>query len=224
MSIYRRALGKNFARLHPRIQERFDLDSTRGVASIGKGIMDDVWHGAVYTLPFLYIGTWRSIMFPEAGRNIPFRIYNYPYRDTFGRETVTWFRRFRMSRVREFAATMIYSDQRGRIVDYLGTHQHLAVDIDLSVSERGGLKLRSGEQRFHEGPMSFRFPMLFSGYADVEEWHDDQLDCFRIEVFVRNRIWGPLFGYKGRFRTESVPFRRHEIPRRALPVREERRE
>ena len=62
---------------------------------------------------------------------------------------------------------MIYSERRGRVVDYLGTHQHLAVDIDLSVDERGGIRLRSGEQRFHEGPIAFRFPMTFSGVAEV---------------------------------------------------------
>ena len=43
-----------------------------------------------------------------------------------------------------------------------GTHQHLAVDIDLSVDPRGGLRLRSGEQRFYEGIVGFRFPMFFS--------------------------------------------------------------
>ena len=36
------------------------------------------------------------------------------------------------------------SQERARIVDYLGTHQHLAVDLELSVDERGGLRLRSG--------------------------------------------------------------------------------
>ena len=46
---------------------------------------------------------------------------------------------------------MIYSEARGCIVDYLGSHEHLAVDIDLSVDEEGGLRLRSGAQRFYEG-------------------------------------------------------------------------
>ena len=42
-------------------------------------------------------------------------------------------------------------------------YEHLAVDIDLSVDEGGGLRLRSGAQRFYEGLIGFRFPMLFSG-------------------------------------------------------------
>jgi hypothetical protein len=62
---------------------------------------------------------------------------------------------------------MIYSPVRGRIVDYLGTHQHLVVDIDLSIDERGGLRLQSGAQRFYEGAIAFNFPLFFSGVANV---------------------------------------------------------
>jgi hypothetical protein len=114
-------------------------------------------------------------------------------------------RTFQTKRPRRFDAYMIYSEQRERIVDYLGTHEHLAVDIELSVAPNGGLALRSGAQRFYEGPLGFSFPMLFSGVADVCEWHDDANRCFRIEVVVQNRTWGRLFGYKGHFNVEWRP-------------------
>jgi Domain of unknown function (DUF4166) len=89
---------------------------------------------------------------------------------------------------------MIYSEQRGRIVDYLGTHQHLAVDIDLAVDEEGGLRLRSSAQRFYEGPIGFSFPMLFSGRAAVREWYDERSRRFRIVVDVSNRTWDRCSG------------------------------
>src|ERR1700676_3108883 len=119
---------------------------------------------------------------------------NYGYRDEYGRETISWIRTFRTNVTRRFDAYMIFSKDRDRIVDYLGTHQHLAVDIDLSVDERGGLRLRSGSQRFYEGPIGFRFPMLFSGIADVCEWFEEADQRFHIEVNVRNSVWGHLFG------------------------------
>jgi hypothetical protein len=119
---------------------------------------------------------------------------------------------------------MIHSTERGRIVDYLGTHQHLAVDIDLSVSEKGGLRLRSGAQRFYEGPIAFRFPLFFSGIADVCEWYDDALEKFRIDVRVTNRYWGPLFGYRGTFDVEWKSMKAEDIPADIKPRREERRE
>jgi hypothetical protein len=194
------------------------------VASIGRGVMQRVWHGRFYTWPFLAIGTWRNIMFPEGGENVPFTIQNYAYRDRFGRETVTWLRTFQTRRPRRFDAYMIHSPERNRIVDYLGTHQHLAVDLHLSVDERGGLCIRSGEQRFYEGPLAFRFPMLFSGIADVCEWYDDEIEKFCIDVHVTNRRWGPLFGYSGQFDVEWVRQSPDALPSGVRPRREERRE
>ena len=223
-SIYERALGADFGRLHPQIQRRFGFSSADGLASLGRGIMDEVWHGALYTLPFLYLGAWRRIMFPERLVRVPFTIENYAYVDSLGRETVTWIRTFQGPKVRRFDAYMIYSEPRGRIVDYLGTHQHLAVDIDMWVDERGGLRLRSGAQRFYEGRVVFRFPMLFSGVADVCEWYDDAAGCFRIEVSVTNRRWGPLFGYRGSFQVEWRNVAASGVPGHVLPVRTEARE
>ena len=223
MSIYQRALGSDFARLHPEIQRRFSLTPDGGVAAVGTGTMDRLWHGAPYTLPFLYLGTWRSIMFPEQGRDVPFNIQNYAYRDSLGRNTVTWVRTFSTSRVRRFDAYMIYSEERGCIVDYLGTHQHLAVDLELKVESNGGLRLRSGAQRFYEGPVAFSFPLLFSGVADVCEWYDDREKCFRIEVSASNHRWGKLFGYSGRFQVEWKNVEPDYVPPAILPLRVERR-
>jgi hypothetical protein len=223
-SIYQRALGSDFDRLHPQIQRRFGFSSTDGVASIGRGVMDEVWRGRFYTVPFLYIGTWRRIMFPETGRDIPFTIENYAFIDVFGRETVTWLRTFETGKRRRFDAYMVYSEERGRVVDYLGSHEHLAVDIDLAVEEGGGLRLRSGAQRFYEGVLGFPFPMLFSGTADVREWFDDATGRFRIVVDIRNRVWGRLFGYRGSFDVEWREVAPGDVPRCVLPIRQERRD
>jgi hypothetical protein len=223
-SIYQRVLGSDFSRLHPQIQRRFGFSSVDRVASIGRGVMDEIWKGAFYTIPFLYVGTWRRIMFPETGRNVPFTIENYAFVDRFGRETVTWIRTFQSRRTRRFDAYMVYSEPRRRIIDYLGSHEHLAVDIDLSVDERGGLRLRSGAQRFYEGPIAVDFPMLFSGVADVREWYDEDVGRFRIEVNVRNRVWGPLFGYRGSFEVEWRTVDPGDMPAHVLPVRQEQRD
>jgi hypothetical protein len=223
-SIYEQAMGSDFARLHPEIQRRFGFSSRDNIASIGTGVMDEVWRGPLYTLPFLYVGAWRRILFPETGRNVPFQIQNYAYVDPLGRETVTWIRTFRNRRTRRFDAYMIFSEQRSCIIDYLGTHQHLAVDIELRVDPTGGLRLRAGAQRFYEGPIGFSFPMLFSGIADVCEWYDDREQKFRIEVNVTNKTWGRLFGYKGSFEVEWRSIPPAEIPADILPYRTEGRE
>ena len=130
-------------------------------------------------------------------------------------------------RVDEAAALRCLHDQqpgRGGIVDYLGSHEHLAVDIELSVDAEGGLRLRSGAQRFYEHALAFDFPMLFSGIAEVREWYDDVARCFRIVVDVRNRVWGPLFGYRGSFQVDWLTVAPGDVPAHILPRRQERRE
>lgn len=223
-SIYQIAMGSDFSRLHPQIQRRFGFNSEDHVAAIGRGVMDRLWHGLPYTLPFLYLGSWRRIMFPEQGQNVPFTIENFAYRDSLGRETVTWLRTFQTRRPRRFDAYMIYSVERRCIVDYLGTHQHLAVDLELSVDPRGGLRLRSGQQRFYERAIGFRFPLLLSGVADVCEWFDESSGKFRIDVCVANRAWGKLFGYTGSFDVQWLPMTADQIPAHVKPRREEGRE
>jgi hypothetical protein len=223
-SIYQQVLGSDFGKLHPQIQKRFGLTSAAGLGAIGRGVMEEVWRGPFWTLPFLYLGTWRRIMFPEVGVNIPFTIENYAFVDTYGRETVTWIRTFQSSRTRRFDAYMIRGEKSGRIIDYLGTHQHLAVDIELTVDAEGGLCLRSGLQRFYEGPIAFSFPIAFSGIADVREWYDDAAQCFRISVAVHNKTWGKLFGYRGSFTVDWIPIEPGKTPSHVLPVRQEQRE
>ncbi|PRI10691.1 DUF4166 domain-containing protein [Leucobacter massiliensis] len=222
--VFRRALGDDFARLHPEMQRRFGVGIAAGYACVGRGVMEEIRSGPRWVSLFLAFGALRNIMFPERGRNVPFTIENYAYLDGFGRETVSFVRTMRVSRGRRrrFDATMVYSERRGRVVDYLGTHQHLAVDLELSVTPGGGLRLRSGAQRFYEGLIGFRFPMLLSGFAELHEHYDEDRGCFVIDLEVRNRFVGRLFGYRGVFSCEylsGVP-----VPETVKPYREELRE
>jgi hypothetical protein len=224
-SIYQEMLGDDFARLHPKLQWRFGFSSADGVCQIGTGVMDEIWRGRAFTLPFLLLGSTRRVLFPSRGRDVPFTISNYAYVDGFGRETVTWSRRFKMRRrYRAFDATMVRSQERGLIVDYLGTHQHLAVDIHCSVDDDGAMCLRTGDQRFYEGRVGFRFPALLTGVATVREWWDESAQRFRIDVSVVNRLFGPLFGYRGSFTVIQRQCPPDEIPLDVRPLREERRE
>ena len=68
------------------------------------------------------------------------------------------------------------------------------------------------------------FPLALSGIACVEEWFDEDVDGYRIEVDVRNPLLGKLFGYVGRFQVETVEVCREAIPNHVKPLREESRE
>nr|WP_203601663.1 DUF4166 domain-containing protein [Streptomyces sp. SID9727] len=213
-------MGADFDRLHPRLRRRFSVGLDSGESCTGRGVMDRVWHGGPWLRPFLALGGTRNILLPRTGRDIPFTIENVPFTDTFGRETVTFVRTFAFpDGPRRFDATMVHSPERGCVVDYLGTHQHLATDLHLSVDREGALVIRSGEHRFREGPVDARVPALIGGDAVVRESYDEASARFRIRVRVTNRRFGPLFGYEGSFTAEYAPAR--GIRQDLRPVREE---
>ncbi|WP_010203717.1 DUF4166 domain-containing protein [Salinibacterium sp. PAMC 21357] len=222
-SMFETVLGDDFTRLHPMLQKRFGVSLESGYAAVGTGMMSRIRRGPWWTVPFLWIGWFRNILTPDVGNNVPFRIENYPYRDPFGRETVTFVREYTVrAKPTRFDATMTLNTAGDRIIDYLGTHQHLAVDLDLTVTDDGSLNLKSDAQRFYEGPIAFRFPMLFSGRADLTESFDDETDEFVIALKIHNRTFGFLFGYAGRFMCEFPAAT--DAPERLKPVRHERRE
>ncbi|QBI54324.1 DUF4166 domain-containing protein [Streptomonospora litoralis] len=222
--LFVRALGSDFDRLHPRLQERFSVGLAGGRACVGRGVMHRVWHGPRYLAPFLAVGALRNILVPETGENVFFTIENVPYRDAYGRETLTFVRTFAFPRrLRRFDATMVYSPRRGGIVDYLGTHQHLATDLHPRVDDSGALVIESGRHRLREGPVDVGVPDVLAGRALVRESYDDAAGCFRIGVEVSNPLVGPLFGYEGWF-TCTYPEAAAYRPRARLrPVREEQR-
>ncbi|GAA4552770.1 DUF4166 domain-containing protein [Amycolatopsis samaneae] len=203
--IFASALGDGIAALHPRMAQRLALSTAGGVGMIGHGVMERIWRGPAFTAPFLRLGATRHILFPEQGRDVPFTIENYPYLDAHGRETVSFVRTFELpGRRRRFDAQMVYNPARGRIVDYLGTHQHLAVDLDITVRPDGGFRIRSGEFRLAEGPLRAVVPRALTGVAEVNEWFDEASGRFRVEVAVVNHRFGPLFGYRGAFEARFV--------------------
>ncbi|GAA1874428.1 DUF4166 domain-containing protein [Asanoa iriomotensis] len=218
--IFRQALGADFERLHPQLRRRFGIDGA--TACVGRGVMDRIWRGGPHVLPFLRLGAGRHILFPDTGTDVPFTIENYSYLDGYGRETVTFVRTFEVGsgRRRRFDATMVYSAPRGRIVDFLGTHQHLAVDLTLRVDVAGGLHIRSGDPRLTEGPLRCRVPSAMSGTAELHEWYDEEAGRFRIRVQVVNRRFGPIFGYHGSFTAQYVDTASSPVPAAIRPLRE----
>ncbi|MER5530296.1 DUF4166 domain-containing protein [Streptomyces sp. NPDC002677] len=223
-SMFRTVLGAGFDRLHPQLQRRFSVGLASGEACTGRGVMERIWHGPAFVRPFLALGATRNILVPKAGRNVPFVIENVPYVDTYGRETVTFVRTFDLpGRARRFDAQMVLSPKGDRILDYLGTHQHLASELHLRAEPDGSLLIRSGEHRFREGPVDVRVPELAGATAEVRESYDDRTGRFRIQVRVVNRYFGPLFGYQGSFEASYTDVRRCGVRPGLRPVREESR-
>ncbi|MFJ7148355.1 DUF4166 domain-containing protein [Streptomyces sp. NPDC100445] len=223
-SIFRTVMGTDFDRLHPELRRRFSVGLAGGEACTGRGVMDRIWHGPAFVRPFLTLGGVRNILVPRAGRNVPFVIENVPYLDTLGRETVSFVRTFDLpGRARRFDAQMVLGPRGDRVLDYLGTHQHLASDLHPRAEPDGSLLIRSGEHRFREGPVDVRVPELVGATAEVRESYDEAAGRFRVRVRVVNRYAGPLFGYEGSFTVSYTDVRVHGVRPGLRPVREEAR-
>lgn len=225
-SIFELALGQEFGRLHPMLRKRFGVGVEAGYACVGQGVFSEVRRGAWWILPFLHLGTYRNILFPGQGNNIPFTVENYPYFDGFGRPTVTFVRTLGPARAKKsrFDATMVHSPRRRGIIDYLGTHQHLATDLKLEVLADGTLHLQTGDLRFYEGPFAFTVPAIFTGTADLYESYDDERGVFTMQMQVRNPVFGFLFGYRGEFTCTYPSLADAVAPSGLKPLREEIRE
>jgi hypothetical protein len=223
-SMFRTVMGPDFDRLHPELRRRFSVGLESGEACTGRGVMERIWHGPAFVKPFLVLGATRNILVPQAARNVPFKIENVPYTDTYGRETVSFVRTFDLpGRPRRFDAQMVLSPKGDRILDYLGTHQHLASELHFRAEADGSLLIRSGEHRFREGPVDVRVPELVGATAEVRESYDDRTGRFRVRVRVVNRYFGPLFGYQGSFDASYTDIRGCGVRPGLRPVREESR-
>lgn len=221
-SIFERLMGeREFGRLHPCMRERFSVGLDSGVACVATGVMTRVWCRSAVFKPFLRVGASRHILFPETGREIPFTIENWPYLDRHGRETVTFTRTFEFpERRRRFDATMVYDPSARRLVDYLGTVQHLAVDLWIRADERGGVVITSSGQRWRNRRLDVPVPAALTGHAEVREWFDESQERFQIDVTVVNPIVGSLFGYRGTFRPRYLDLCTVPAPASAKPFRE----
>ncbi|TDQ36381.1 DUF4166 domain-containing protein [Aureibacillus halotolerans] len=216
-SIYEQAMGESYKKLHPQIQKKFGLTIDEKTACLCKGVMEEIWGGRAYMYPFLQLGTYKHVTFPERGRDIPFTLENYAYQNSYGSECMAWIRKFHFDRTRHFDATMMYSPSRQGIVDYLGIDQDLKTDIDISVLSNGGIRLSSGPLAFYKKRLKIPIPSFFSGHAEAEEWYDEKEETFHIKVEVKNKHYGTIFGYKGRFTIEYFSCAEDEIPAYARP-------
>jgi hypothetical protein len=186
-TIYRRALGADFARLHPQLQVYFgaigpvEASGTFSEAGSRQWWLQPVWEALAA----------RGILFAEYGRDVPFTVSLLPVSEN----TVSTLRRIRFDRRTErvVADTTRYS--RGRLVDAHGRGR-LLMEMRPSVDEQGTFILRSGRARLKLGRFAVPVPaprvMLRQGYSDYRQ-------VFTIDVSMRVPLLGELFGYRGVF-------------------------
>ena len=218
-----RALGDDFDRLHPKMQWRFGFSSIDETCQIGHGVMDDVWRGPWWTLPFLLVGSRAGSCSRAAGRDVPFTIANYAYVDASGARPSPG----RADSASRAAPGLRRHDDpqqaRDTIVDYLGSHQHLAVDIALLGRRRRGDVPPQRRAALLRRAARVPLPTALLGHRRRPRVVGRRRRLLPHRGSRRQQLLGPLFGYHGSFTVEerSAP---PTIPTDVLPIREEGRE
>ncbi|WP_252503853.1 DUF4166 domain-containing protein [Sporosarcina sp. Marseille-Q4943] len=198
LSIYKRVLGKNFDRLHPMLQKRYDLPD--GSAFEATGTMKEIKGGPRWLYPLFRLGVNWKLLFPERGNNIPFSITNTARLGKNSESQIHWERIFHFgSTKRYFNALMSLDETRLVIKDYLGEPPLVYSDLAFEVSDDGSLTIHSLNQRLVLGKVELPLPKPLQGLATVTERYDEADAVYRISVNVRNPLIGHVFSYEGEF-------------------------
>jgi hypothetical protein len=229
--IYQHALGKEFFRLQPELQEYFSLVPGSGRYGVGEGVFDVVGCRQPWLRPLLRLATDEQAFFPEYGEGIRFRIENHAHLDPFGRPSLTARRQiFFPQTTRIFSDTTSLDSSTGtpRLVDYVGRYRRLVTDLNLSVTPEGRLRGVSGASRLLLGPLRIPLPAALDAKAYAEQWWDPAEDRHRIQVKVIQPQIGLVLVYAGHFDYRLEPYPAGagtpgHLPARARPDRWERR-
>ncbi len=225
--IYQLALGEDFKRLAPELQEYFSLSAGSGTYGIGEGTFDVVGCRQKWLRPLLALTGSEQAFFPEYGEGIPFRIENHAHVDPFGRPALTARREIYFpSGTRLFhdttSAIPTSREQRvpgveARLVDHVGRYRRLVTDLDVGVTQEGRLRGVSKASRLLLGPLRIPLPAALDARAYAEQWWDGTEGKHRIQVKVIQPQIGLVLVYAGRFDYRLATYLPGTAPGTTLP-------
>lgn len=244
--IYQQALGADFSRLQPELQEYFSLVPGSGRYGVGEGTFDVVGCRQSWLRPLMRLTSSEEAFFPEYGENVPFRIENHAHLDPFGRSSLTARREIRFpGRTRMFQDTTSVNQwseeqEQGKgkgprggshLVDYVGRYRRMVTDLNLSVTPEGRLRGVSEASRLFLGPLRIPLPSALDAKAYAEQWWDPAVGPagrHRIQVKVIQPQIGLVLVYAGSFDYRLRPYTggssaQSFLPRYAQPDRWENR-
>ena len=220
--MYQLALGEDFTRLAPEVQEYFSLAAGSGSYGIGEGVFDVVGCRQRWLRPLLALTGSEEAFFPEYRERHPFRIENHAHLDPFGRTARGVIYAPRGTRLYHDTPRGVLSrgrqeNDRARLVDHIGRYRRLATDLDVAVTDEGRLRGISRASRLFLGPLRIPLPAALDAKAYAEQWWDGTEGKHRIQVKVIQPQIGLVLVYAGRFDYRLAPYLPGTVPGTALP-------
>ena len=172
--IYERALGSDFARLQPELQEYFSLAAGSGRYGVGEGVFDVVGCRQKWLRPLLRLTGGEEAFFPEYGE-----AYSVPDRKPCPRRSVrpsslTARREIQFpGRTRLFHDTTEPSDEtrsKPGLVDHVGRYRAARHRPESQCDPEGRLRGVSEACRLFLGPLRIPLPAAVDAKAYAEQW------------------------------------------------------
>jgi hypothetical protein len=215
-SVYQLAMGREFWRLQPELQDYFSLAAgpNDGGAQIGIGIGVFDVAGCPRRLlrPMLRLACLDRSLFPEYGLHVPFRIENRPGTDPRSRPFLAAVRTLEFGRLTRVLEDTTWWEpagapdvRRGGLVDSLGRSGLVRTGLDCGVGHDGRMRLISRGTALAAGPLRVPLPRLLDAAAFTEQWWDAAAGLFRIRTKVLQRQFGTVLEYDGAFEYHLEP-------------------
>jgi hypothetical protein len=186
-SIYRRALGDQFERMHPQLQRFFGQPG--GVHATG--VFDEVGSRVRWLKPLWRMLASFGLLLPEYGRGVPFGVSIVPLSTGLVATTRTL---LFPAGVRELSdETHLVA---GRLID-VHAGGRVLVHMRAFVPPDGSLRLVAGATRLRVASVLIRMPTV---PVTLSQRWDEAGQQFHITVQVRLPLLGEVFGYRGTFR------------------------
>lgn len=204
-SVYQRALGGEFGRLQPELQEYFSLNEEARAFGLGRGTFTVAGSPAPLVRPFFALAAKENSFFPEYENDVYFTVRNWAHLDAYGRPSLTARRDISFSTIsRVFEDTTSWAG--GGLVDYLGRHRRMATALTCEVTSEGHMRMISSATRLFAGPLRVALPDVIGAQAYMEQWWDGAENRFRIKTNVLHRQLGPVLVYAGWFTYDLIEY------------------
>lgn len=173
-----------------------------------EGMLSRVWFRPSWLFPLFFLLERCGILVCQCGRNIPTTLQVTSEFDRKGAAIQQWERRFHGSRPAAFDVSVIYDEVTERPVDLVGPGRFLALAWDIEFEApneiridvcRAGIRLGN---RFAWFP-AFLWPYLLGRETFRQKLCSDLTQEFEISLGIEHPIFGPVFGYEGRFAIKS---------------------
>jgi len=170
-----------------------------------EGVMRRIWHRPSVLGPLFWFLGKLGILVPNDAVDIPTTLVVRAGQNSADGNYHVWDRTFAFAKFIRFRTTIIYDSELGKVVDLVGPRNLLYMVWDARFHppdrftlDTNSCALRIGAKRFWMPRWLWKLllgTVTFSQVADSAEG-----DSVHVDLLIRHPVFGPIFGYDGRFR------------------------